>query len=145
MADFPFLHHSAQSGPAHTINILQKAHKPLKDPKFEGNLVVVVNKKRKRGRRRRKKEAQSVAIVSPSPPAKIQKRMKAFQGEPTQNNRHKRWDQYYESLFFISHVRAAAGVTPGRRGLAVEGSAEYVPEVVHIATEVFFSAVRTMF
>ena len=71
--------------------------------------------KKKRGKKRRNKKRN---IQKPQTPEKSEFNMdikpkkeitnhigaKGFNPANEKNNRHRRWDQYYESLFFISHV-----------------------------------------
>ena len=105
MTDFPSLYTSSKSTTPSQINIQTQATTQFKDPKFEGNMVVVVNKKsNKRRRKKHKKKPKILTSLSPIKPTTISKKPNGFAQNSSDSNKHKRWDQYYESLFFISHV-----------------------------------------
>ena len=93
----------------------------LKDPDYQGDVVIMVKQKskkkrgkKKRGRGRGKGKFQNPIekkTVLDSNVDIIEKKessnhlgAKGLNPANEKNNKHRRWDQYYESLFFISHV-----------------------------------------
>jgi hypothetical protein len=102
-------------------DILKKANNKIKDLNYEGNVVIMVKKKnkKKRGKKRRGKKPRAVEIkekpkdisVEESPNEKESVPVvKGLNPSKITNNKHRRWDQYYESIFFISHVSYRSGL-----------------------------------
>ena len=117
--EFPTVFTSKKSNGQEQSDILKKTGKEIKDPGFEGNMVIMVKKKSKKKRGRKRKE-KFVKIVAKSDPTEKKEKEGPMQTEANltkpktskqtnSSTKHKRWDQYYESLFFISHVLGASG------------------------------------
>lgn len=115
--EFPTVFSSKAKKPQVKDDILKKTNKKIDNGDFRGNVVIMVNKKSKKGRKRGKKRGKKAAFEPikteetpvkpevPQNPKPVQ--MKGLNPSKTTDNKHRRWNQYYESLFFISHVSRA--------------------------------------